>query len=63
MERKCTGLLTLGLKPHYLDAPILQEMLRLVQKYRDKIAPELIIPQLQWETAPRYLPRLRGMSC
>jgi len=55
--------LTLGLKPHYLDAPILQEMLRLVQKYRDKIAPELIMPQVQWETAPRYLPRLRGMSC
>lgn len=43
-----TGLMSLGLKPHYLDVPTLQEMLRLVQKYRERIDPALILPQVRW---------------
>jgi UDP-sulfoquinovose synthase len=46
-----TGLLSLGLKPHYLDIPILQEMLRLVQKYRNRIDSRLILPQVKWDSA------------
>ncbi len=39
----------LGLKPHYLDIPTLQEMLLLVQKYRDRIDTSLILPQVKSE--------------
>ncbi len=45
-----TGLLSLGLKPLYLDIPTLQEMLQLVSKYQDGIDPRLIQPQVKWET-------------
>ncbi|MBM4299957.1 MAG: NAD-dependent epimerase/dehydratase family protein [Deltaproteobacteria bacterium] len=43
-----TGLLSLGLKPHYLDEATLCRMVQLVQKYRDQIQPELIFPQVRW---------------
>jgi UDP-sulfoquinovose synthase len=43
-----TGLLSLGLQPHYLDIPTLQEMLRIVSRYRQHILPGLIMPQVQW---------------
>jgi UDP-sulfoquinovose synthase len=44
-----TGLLSLGLKPHYLDTATLVEMLRLVQKYQERIDAQLILPQVRWE--------------
>ena len=43
-----TGLSSLGLQPHYLDEATLCRMVQLVQKYRDQIQPELILPQVQW---------------
>jgi UDP-sulfoquinovose synthase len=43
-----TGLLSLGLQPHFLDIATLQEMLRLVERYRDRINPQLILPQVRW---------------
>jgi UDP-sulfoquinovose synthase len=43
-----TGLSSLGLKPHYLDEATLCRMVQLVQKYRDQIQPELILPQVRW---------------
>lgn len=43
-----TGLLSLGLQPHYLDETTLCEMLRLVQQYQDHIQPQLIQPQVCW---------------
>jgi UDP-sulfoquinovose synthase len=43
-----TGLLSLGLKPHYLNLETLQSMLRLVQKYRERIDPQMILPQVSW---------------
>jgi UDP-sulfoquinovose synthase len=43
-----TGLASLGLKPHYLDDPTLSRMLQLVGKHRDRIQPELILPQVRW---------------
>jgi UDP-sulfoquinovose synthase len=42
------GLLSLGLKPHFLDTPTLQGMLILMQKYRDRIVPDLILPRVEW---------------
>ncbi len=46
-----TGLTALGLKPHYLTAEVLCEMLRLVQKYRENIQPQLIPPKIAWDSA------------
>ncbi len=44
-----TGLLSLGLKPHYLDEPTLQAMLLTVAQSRERIRRELIMPRVQWE--------------
>lgn len=43
-----SSLRLLGLQPHYLDPPTLVEMLRIVQKYRNRIDPTLIFPQVRW---------------
>lgn len=42
------GLLSLGLKPHYLTEDILCEMLSLITKYRENIKPEIIMPGIMW---------------
>jgi UDP-sulfoquinovose synthase len=46
-----TGLTALGLKPHYLTDEVLCGMLRLVQKYREDIQPQLIPPKIAWDPA------------
>jgi len=43
-----TGLLSLGLQPHYLTEEVLVEMLRLVSKYQHLINQELIFPKVTW---------------
>jgi UDP-sulfoquinovose synthase len=45
-----TGLTALGLKPHYLTDEVLCGMLRLVQKYRENIQPQLILPKIAWDS-------------
>ena len=45
-----TGLTALGLKPHYLTGEVLCGMLRLVQKYRENIQPQLILPKVAWDS-------------
>jgi UDP-sulfoquinovose synthase len=50
-----TGLLSLGLIPHYLTTEVLADMLAFVQKYRERIHPEYILPRVRWQqsqTAP-----------
>lgn len=44
-----TGLLSLGLQPHYLTIPVLQEMLQIVMKYKDNIDRNLILPAVSWK--------------
>lgn len=43
-----TGLLSLGLQPHYLSPAVLQEMLQLVMKYKNNIDKNLIQPAVTW---------------
>ncbi len=43
-----TGLLSLGLQPHYLTEEVLVEMLELVSNYKHLINQELIFPQVKW---------------
>lgn len=45
-----TGLLELGLEPHYLDEAVLRSMILFVQKHTAKINPDLILPRVQWTT-------------
>jgi len=44
-----TGLLSLGLQPHYLTEEVLVGMLELVSKYKHFINQELIFPQVTWD--------------
>lgn len=44
-----TGLLDLGLKPHYLTQEVLIEMMEFVMKYRDNIAEHRIFRGTKWD--------------
>lgn len=44
-----TGLLELGLKPHYLTDEVLEDMLKLVLKYKDRINEGAIFRGVKWE--------------
>lgn len=45
---KHTGLMELGLKPHYLDDQTLAKMMQFVMKYQDRIARDQIYRQVKW---------------
>jgi UDP-sulfoquinovose synthase len=45
-----TGLLDLGLQPHYLDEAVLISMILFVQKPTARINRDLILPRVQWTT-------------
>jgi UDP-sulfoquinovose synthase len=43
-----TGLLELGLKPHYLTDEVLEQMFRIVERYRDRINEKAIFRNIKW---------------
>lgn len=43
-----TRLLDLGLKPHYLNDTLLESVIHVVQHYKDRIKPALIMPSVNW---------------
>jgi UDP-sulfoquinovose synthase len=43
-----TGLLSLGLQPHYLTDDVLVEMLQIIITYKNNINKALIYPDVQW---------------
>ncbi len=45
---KYTGLLELGLKPHYLTDKVLTEMFRVVERYKDYINKNAILRGIKW---------------
>ena len=45
----CTGLLDLGLQPHYMTPEVLAEMMKLVIKYQDNIESDKIFPRVKWK--------------
>ncbi|MCL6472828.1 MAG: NAD-dependent epimerase/dehydratase family protein [Firmicutes bacterium] len=45
---KYSGLLELGLKPHYLTDEVLDKMFRVVEKYRDNIYEHQILRGIKW---------------
>lgn len=44
-----TGLLDLGLKPHPLTPEMMDDMMRLTMKYRDRIVPDRIFRGVRWK--------------
>lgn len=44
-----TGLLDLGLEPHYLTEEVLRDMMKLVMKYKERIHPGAIFRGVQWK--------------
>jgi UDP-sulfoquinovose synthase len=44
-----SGLLSLGLTPHYLTAEVLTGMLAFVRRYRERICPDYILPRVKWQ--------------
>jgi UDP-sulfoquinovose synthase len=44
-----TGLLDLGLSPHYLAEDFLAEMIKYVIKYKEQIKPDQIYRNVKWE--------------
>jgi UDP-sulfoquinovose synthase len=51
-----THLLELGLQPHLLSEELVESMLRTILGFRDRVVPDRIIPQIQWDP-PRVTSR------
>jgi UDP-sulfoquinovose synthase len=43
-----TGLLELGLQPHYLNSEMLQEMIKIISRHKEKIKKEQIYRRIAW---------------
>jgi len=52
-------LLDLGLQPHYLSESLLDSLMNIALRYRDRIDPTIILPQVNWRE-PRNNRRLRA---
>jgi UDP-sulfoquinovose synthase len=45
---KHTKLMDLGLKPHHLSETLIESMFAIIEQYRDRILPDVILPQTRW---------------
>jgi UDP-sulfoquinovose synthase len=50
---KHTKLLDLGLKPHTLSETLIESIFGVIERYRDRIMPEVIMPKTTWAPRPR----------
>jgi UDP-sulfoquinovose synthase len=46
---KHTGLLDLGLKPHYLSETLVESMFSVIERYRDRVVTKAIMPRTTWK--------------
>jgi UDP-sulfoquinovose synthase len=44
-----SGLLELGLKPHYLNDEVMADMLETVLRHKDAIDPAKVLPRVRWK--------------
>jgi UDP-sulfoquinovose synthase len=58
---KHSKLIDLGLKPHLLSDSLLDSLMNIALKYRDRVDPELILPQVNWRS-PRNERRGQGSA-
>jgi UDP-sulfoquinovose synthase len=45
-----TGLLELGLEPHYLGDSLLDSLLNIALEYRERVDPEVMMPSVSWKS-------------
>ncbi len=45
-----TGLLDLGLEPHYLGDSLLDSLMNIAIEYRERIDPDVVMPSVNWRT-------------
>ena len=45
-----TGLLDLGLQPHFMTDDVVIGMLQMVTEFRDQVRPEIMVPRVRWST-------------
>ena len=45
---KHTKLLDLGLKPHLLSETLIESMFGVIERYRERIVPDVILPRTRW---------------
>lgn len=50
---KHTGLLDLGLEPHYLSDSLLDSLLNIAIEHRDRIDPDVVMPSVDWREGKR----------
>jgi len=43
-----TKLLDLGLQPHYLSETLIESMFEAIERYRDRVIPDRILPRIRW---------------
>ena len=48
---KHTKLLDLGLEPHTLSETLVESMFDQIEKHRDRVQPEHILPETRWRRA------------
>jgi UDP-sulfoquinovose synthase len=46
---KHSKLIDLGLRPHYLSDSLLDSIMNIAMKYRDRIDTSLFLPQVEWQ--------------
>ena len=56
---KHSKLLDLGLQPHFLSESLLDSLMNIVLKYRDRVDPTIMLPQVNWRE-PRNERRLQA---
>ena len=56
---KHSKLLDLGLQPHFLSDSLLDSLMNIAQKYRDRVDPTMMLPQVNWRE-PRNERRLHS---
>jgi UDP-sulfoquinovose synthase len=56
---KHSKLLDLGLQPHYLSESLLDSLMNIAMRYRERIDPTIILPQVNWRE-PRNNRRMRA---
>jgi UDP-sulfoquinovose synthase len=55
---KHSKLLDLGLKPHFLSDSLLDSLMNIAMKYKDRVDPTMMLPQVNWRE-PRNTRRLQ----
>ncbi|HSL68500.1 MAG TPA: NAD-dependent dehydratase, partial [Actinomycetota bacterium] len=54
-----TKLMDLGLKPHNLSETLIESMFGVVERYKDRVVPGVIMPKTRWGRAPFAAPSAR----